>query len=153
MRKPGLLILVFFVALALALPALAQEQQKPTLYKRIGGYDTIAAVVDSFLMELAKEPKLSRFTQGLSTTSRKRNRQLITDQICNLTGGPCLYIGRTMPAAHEGLGITEDDWERSGKLMSMALDKNKISGADKDEFLTIIGKLKDDIVAKKAPAK
>src|SRR5687767_390496 len=92
-------VIVFAVAAA---PSGAQAPADKTLYQRLGGYDMIAKVVDTFLPKLREsDPKVAAMVSGLAETSRRRNRQLIVDQICNLTGGPCLYIGRTMEASHQ----------------------------------------------------
>ena len=45
---------------------------RETLYKRLGGYDAIAAVIDDFLGRAANDKQLSRFLVGLSTESKKR---------------------------------------------------------------------------------
>ena len=41
------------IAFAVAAPAAAQQTTTPTLYKRLGGYDAIAAVTDDFVGRLA----------------------------------------------------------------------------------------------------
>jgi hemoglobin len=130
--------------------AAGQEAAKPkTLYERLGGYDMIAKIVDDFGPKLGKDPEIAPLVASLSMSSRMRNRQLIVDQICQMTGGPCLYIGRPMPAAHQGLGITEDHWARAGKLMTETLDSLKIAEPEKAEFLALIDTLKPDIIEKK----
>lgn len=125
-------------------------QDKPatpkSLYHRIGGYDVIAGAVDDFLNQLGADPAFQRFGQGRSQNSLVRGRQLIVDQICNLSGGPCVYIGREMKPAHQGLAITEAEWESAGKKMTAALQKFKVAEPDQQEFMAMIEKLKVDIV-------
>ncbi len=144
-------ILLSLLALVLALgglaPTLAQGQAQKSLYQRLGGYDAIAAVTDDFIGRLAGDLQLGRFFVGLSTDSKKRVRQLAVDQLCEATGGPCIYIGRTMKASHAGLGITEADWDASVKHLVESLDKFKVPQKEKDELLTIASSLKADIVA------
>src|SRR5215831_17438031 len=74
-------------------------QEKPSLYQRLGKYDVIAGIVDDFLSHIRSDPQFSRFT-GRSQDSLKRARQLFVDQLCALSGGPCIYIGRDMKTAH-----------------------------------------------------
>jgi len=95
----------------------------PTLYKRLGGYDAIAAVSDDFIARLASDKQLSRFLVSLSTDSQKRLRQLVVDQPCAATGGPCIYIGRDMKTAHAGLNINRNRLELTVKHLVAALDK------------------------------
>jgi len=123
--------------------------QTPTLYKRLGGYDAIAAVSDEFIARLAGDKQLSRFLVGLSTDSQKRLRQLVVDQLCAATGGPCIYIGRDMKTTHGGLNITESDWDITVKHLIASLDKFKVPEKEKNEFLALASSLKPDIVQAK----
>lgn len=133
-----------------ALPAPAQPaaQAPPSLYKRLGGFDAIAAVVDDFIPRLATDKQLGRFFVGASADSQKRIRQLVVDQICMLAGGPCVYIGRSTKTAHAGLGITEADWLLSVKHLVASLDKFKVPEKEKNELLAAVSSLKADIVEK-----
>ena len=137
----------------LAVSAWAQDAAKPkSLYQRIGGYDMIAKIVDDFGPKLGKDPKIAPLLAGVSAEHRMRNRQLIVEQICEATGGPCIYIGRTMLSSHQGLGITEDHFKQAGALMLETLDKFKIGEPERSEFMGVIGKLQPDIVEKPKPA-
>jgi hemoglobin len=144
-------LLLIVTVIAGAIGSFAQDKPK-TLYQRIGGYDTIANVVDDFLGQLGKDPAFDRFGQGRGQDSLHRARQLIVDQICSLSGGPCTYIGRDMKTAHHGLAITKEEWESAGNKMAASLDKFKVTGKDKDEFMGLIDKLRPDIVEGPKPA-
>lgn len=139
---------VFVAILALCIGAGAVQAQQPTLYKRLGGYDAIAAVTDDFLGRLAGDAQLGRFFKGLSADSQKRVRQHIVDFLCTATGGPCLYTGRDMKTAHTGLGITEEDWNLTVKHLVATLDKFKVPEKEKGEVLGEIAGLKSDIVGR-----
>ncbi|HEY1375138.1 MAG TPA: group 1 truncated hemoglobin, partial [Candidatus Binatia bacterium] len=117
-------------------------------YKRLGGYDAIAAVSDDFIGRLAADKQLSRFLVGMSADSQKRLRQHVVDQLCQATGGPCIYTGRPMKTAHAGLGITESDWQLTVKHLVASLDKFKVPDKEKQEFLALASSLKPDIVEK-----
>lgn len=119
-----------------------------SLYKRIGGYDVIAAVVDDFIGQLGKDEAFKRFGGGRSGNSLHRTRQLVVDQICYLAGGPCVYIGRDTKTAHAGLAITEEEWDLSLKHFKTALDDQKVGDAEQKDFIALIQKLHDDIVEK-----
>ncbi len=127
----------------------AAKSSGDTLYKRLGGYDALAAVTDDFIVRLVTDPSLGRFWVGHSVDSRNRIRQLIVDQLCAATGGPCVYIGRDTKTSHAGLGITEADWTTSVTLLVATLDKFKVPAREKDEVLALLTSLKPDIVEKK----
>src|SRR5512135_3302438 len=94
----------------------------PTLYKRLGGYDALAAVTDDFIGRLATDPQLKRFFAGHNKEGLTRIRQHVIDFLCVATGGPCPYTGQDMKPAHTGLGITEDDWNASVKDLIATLN-------------------------------
>jgi len=106
-----LALTVFF--LPFASQSQAQIKTVKPLYERLGGYDAIAAVADDFIVRLATDEKLGRFFVGHSLDSQKQIRQHLVDQLCQVTGGPCIYRGRDMKTSHAGLGISEDGTGRS----------------------------------------
>lgn len=132
-------------------PVLAAEQsavQEQSLYHRLGGYNAIAAVTDDFIGRLAGDPQFARFFAGLSSDSKLRLRQLAVDQLCAATGGPCIYIGRSMKQSHAGLGITKGEWNQSAALLAASLDKFPVGAREKNEVLAAVTKLEPDIVEK-----
>ena len=136
------------LACAIASPVSAQQPaspQAPSLYKRLGGYDALAAVTDDFLGRLAADPQFQKFFTGHSTDSIKKIRQLIVDPLCAATGGFCAYTGRDMKSAHAGLGITEKDWDAQAKLLVATLDRLNVPAKEKDEVLALVSTLKKDI--------
>ncbi|HKG97232.1 MAG TPA: group 1 truncated hemoglobin [Pyrinomonadaceae bacterium] len=138
----------FALLISVGLSQSALAQNKDTLYKRLGGYDAIAAVTDDFIMRLATDKQLGRFFVGASDNSKKKIRQLVIDQLCAATGGPCLYLGRDMKTVHKGLGITEDDWNIAVKHLVATLNKFKVPEAEQKELAGALMGLKADIVEK-----
>lgn len=139
--------LLLLASFALFTPQ-ASAQSGDTLYKRLGGYDAIAAVTDDFIQRLATDKSLGRFFAGASESSQKHIRQLVVDFLCNATGGPCLYLGRDMKTVHKGLMITGNDWDVAVKHLVATLDKFKVPKKEKDEVLAAVSGLKADIVEK-----
>lgn len=121
-------------------------QPATSLYQRMGGYDVIAAVIDDLFAILHADPDFARFFGGRSEDSAVRSRQLLVDQMCALSGGPCHYIGRDMKTSHLGLGITNAEWEENMKASDAALAKNVVGQAERAEFLALFERYRDDIV-------
>ena len=139
------------LTLLIALSAVAQQtpHAEKSLYTRLGGYDALAAVTDDFIGRLATDKSLGRFFTGHSQDSLTHIRQLVVDQLCAATGGPCVYIGRDMKTAHQGMGISEADWNTAATHLSATLDKFKVPAKEKSEVLAAISSLKPDIVEQK----
>lgn len=147
------MFLLTFVLMAISIAAVAQDKTEPSLYKRLGGYDAIAAVTDDFVPRLATDPLLAKFFAGHSADSKKRLRQLIIEQVCEATGGPCFYTGRTMKTSHSGLGVTEEQWAASNKHFVATLEKFNVPKKEQDELIAIVSSLKPEIVTSAAEMK
>jgi hemoglobin len=115
-------------------------------YKRLGGYDAIAAAVDDLLQRLHSDPQLGGYWKGTSSDSHRRDRQLIVDFVVEAAGGPTFYGGRDMKTSHVGLGINESDWEVFMRHAAATLDTFGVPAKEKDEVLAFLTSLKGDVV-------
>ncbi len=124
------------------------EAKKDSLYSRLGGIDAIAAVTDQFLTNVAADSKINgRFEATVANPSRLQLlRNNLIDQICAGAGGPCQYKGKTMAEAHEGMDITEEEFNALVGDLVAALDKFKVPAKEKDDLLAILGPMQSDIV-------
>ena len=120
-------------------PLAAQETNKleENLYTRLGGYDFIARFVDTAFPRVAMEPQLARLFRGHSRDSQMRQRQLIVEALCNVTGGPCVYIGRDLTTVHQGLEITADDWTTFMAIISGALRELNVEHRTREAFVRL----------------
>jgi len=150
-RSLAVILVSLLVASAVSTQATAQTSGAPagpSLYKRLGGYDAIAAVSDDFVPRLIADKQVGRFLVGLSENSKGRLRQMFVEFVCAGTGGPCIYTGRDMKTSHKGMGITASDWDISVKHLVATLEKFKVPEKEKTELLAIVSSLKGDIVEK-----
>jgi len=131
-----------------AAPPPDSQPAQDSLYKRLGGYDALAAVTDDFIGRLATDPKEGRFFVGLSSDSKTRLRQHLVDFLCIATGGPCKYTGRDMVTAHTGLGITEEDWTITVKHLGETLNKFNVPAKEQQDVVNAIAPLKSQIVGR-----
>src|SRR5262249_30347915 len=99
-----------------------------------------------FIAQALADPRIKRLFDGLSSDSKGRFRQRVVEQFCAVTGGPCVYTGRTMKEGHAGIGITEADRNAAAGHLVASLDKFKVPEKEKNEFLALLGPMKPDIV-------
>lgn len=95
------------------------------------------AVIDDLFATLLADPAFARFGSGRSTDSHLRARQLLVDQMGELTGGPCHYIGRDMKTSHAGLVISAEEWDANMRYADAALTKNGVAETERSEFLAL----------------
>jgi hemoglobin len=117
-----------------------------TLYKRLGGYDAIAAVADVLIARLMADPQLGRFWKHRGEDGLRREKQLLIDYLCASAGGPMLYVGRDMKTSHRGMGITDADWQVFMGHVLATMDQFKVPSREKSEVLAFVEGLKKDVV-------
>ena len=117
-----------------------------TLYERLGGYDAISAVVDNLLGRLMADSQLGRFWQNRGDDGIEREKQLLTDYLCESAGGPMLYVGRDNKTSHRGMGITESDWNLFIGHLEDTLEQFKLPTPEHTDVLGFIQSTKEDIV-------
>ena len=120
----------------------------PSLYRRLGGYDGIAAFTDDFLGRATNDPVIVPFFRGLTTADLQRIRQHLVEQICSAAGGPCFYTGKDMKAAHAELEITPAVWNAFTGHLNETIAHFKIGDRERNELVAFINSVRPDIVNK-----
>ncbi|MBP1688776.1 MAG: globin [Deltaproteobacteria bacterium] len=119
-----------------------------TLYARLGGYDSIAAVADDLLLRLRGDAQLGRFWANRGEDGIRREKQLLIDYLCANAGGPLYYTGRDMALSHKGMGISESDWQAFLRHLNATLNHFAVPSQERGEVLAFVDSTKADIVEK-----
>ena len=146
MSKIRPIITTLCLCLMLAATAAAQEK---SLYDRLGGKDSLTAVVDDFVGRCAAD---TRINMKFAKTDIPRLKTHLVEQLCQVTGGPCKYTGRDMKAAHKNLKVTEGEFNALVEDLVASLDKFNVPAKEKTDLLGILGPLKGQIVEVKGNA-
>ncbi|KZE34481.1 hemoglobin [Crenobacter luteus] len=145
-----LLSTVFALGAGCAPFALAQQPDaKAPLFERLGGLRGITVVVDDFVDRLAKNRTIRANRAVKDSLDRSGAPYLkfqVAQMVCEVTGGPCRYTGRTMKESHAHLGIVEKEWAAMAKDFKASLDRFKVPAAEQRELFDIVGTTKADIV-------
>lgn len=132
-----------------AVPADVGEKQAPSLYERLGGVYSIATLVDDFIERLLvnktlnANPKINEARQRVPKAGLKFQ---VAALVCQVTGGPCQYMGRSMKDAHRHLNIAEKEWQVMTVDFNESLNKFKVPPKEQSELIAIVESTKGDIV-------
>ena len=127
-----------------------QTQEKLTLYERLGGVYSIAAVVDDFIDRIMVDPRLNanpRVDEAHHRVTAQGFKYLVTEMVCWATGGPQQYSGRSMSDSHRHLLITGQEWEAFLDDFQQTLDKFHVPQAEQNELKAIVESVRSDIIA------
>jgi hemoglobin len=127
----------------------AAQPATKSLYDRLGGVYSIATVVDDFIERLLVNDTLNANPAINAARARVPKAGLkfhVTTLVCEVTGGPCKYGGRSMKESHAHLNINEAEWQAMVADFRKTLDKFKVPMKEQEELITIVGSTKKDIV-------
>jgi hemoglobin len=114
-----------------------------SLFDRLGGLGAINAVVEDFVGRCAAD---GRINGKFARTDIPRLKQMLIDQVCEASGGPCQYMGRDMRTTHNGMGVTAGEFDALVEDLVATLNQFNVGQAEQQELLGVLGPLKSEIV-------
>ncbi len=144
MKRTGVWGSLMLLVVSLGLAACASMGSQttapstPSLYRRLGGREGIAGVVDAFWTNALADPRIGPAFKALPAAKVAPLRTNIADFICENTGGPCSYGGRTMQESHKGLKLTKEDVDACNAALAKALDQKGVGAAEKSELMAVV---------------
>jgi hemoglobin len=148
---PGMTIMrkTLLAAVLFALAGCAGSMQhnspppRDALYRELGGTDGISAVVDTFLGKINADARINTL---FATVDHKDLRRLVIEQLCEATGGPCKYTGRTMQESHSGLNLTDADFNAFVEDLRSSMDQLKVPRTSQQKLIALLAPMKPQVV-------
>jgi hemoglobin len=98
-------------------------QPEPSLYQQLGEREGIANVVEDLLYLIVEDERINHQFKGIDVVQFHRH---LTDQLCQLSGGPCSYTGRAMRELHADMAITNTQFNALAENLILAMEENDI---------------------------
>lgn len=128
------------------------EESKASLYERLGGLYAIASVVDELIDRLEVNEILNAnpiLDKARTEVPKAGIKFRLTAMLCQATGGPEVYNGRSMKDSHAHLNISNAEWDEMVKVFSQLLNDFKVPENEQKELFALIVPTKADIVTEK----
>lgn len=145
-RQTAVSMAVLSLVLMAGSACVANEAKGTSLYDRLGGKGAITAVVETFVGNVGGDKRINGY---FASTDLAKLKMHLVNQICEASGGPCTYTGRTMKQTHAGMGVQDAAFGHLVEDLVAALDHHKVGKTEKAELLGVLGPMKSDIVEKK----
>lgn len=133
-----------------------------SLYERLGGIYSIAAVVDYFANSLAEDPVAGSGSSNSFLKDWYANRRwrepgfivLTTLWVSEKAGGPYKYVS-TVPnegsldlePTHYDMKLTAEEFDAAGKVLGETLDHFDVPEKEKNEVLEAFTAHKDEVIS------
>ncbi|HEX4792331.1 MAG TPA: group 1 truncated hemoglobin [Humisphaera sp.] len=140
-----------------------QVAAKQTLYQRLGEQEGIKMIVEDFTARALADPRANWNRKGVKrggfsvhrgqSVEWNENPQAIQTLKTHLvqfldvaTGGPSQYNGKEIKSAHQGMHITNEEFDAVIGDLKATLDKLKIGDKEQKELISIVESTRQEIV-------
>jgi hemoglobin len=114
-----------------------------TLYDRLGGEPAVGAVVSEFYDRVLADERVCHHFEDVDMADQRSHQ---TKFLSAVTGGPMRYEGDEMDVAHEGLAITDADFDAVAEHLDDALREFDVDDADRGAVLEAVEAYRDATV-------
>ncbi|MBG7619938.1 group 1 truncated hemoglobin [Herbaspirillum sp. AP02] len=135
-------------ALALAGTLGAAQAQTPpddSLYRALGGLPVLQKVVDDFMANMLAD---RRIKHTFAESNIERVKQKLVEQFCQLSGGACVYTGDPMREVHQGLKLSNADFNALVEDLQLAMDANGIPSHTQNRLLALLAPMQRETVSR-----
>lgn len=125
------------------------NQSPDNLFQEIGGLDTLELITDAWIDSLQNDVSISSYFSNVFNDSiaTLNFRNHVVDQFCALSGGPCVYKGRSMEQVHHPLQIQPEDFDKSVNYLRNILNLYITNENTVLSFIVKLQSLESSIVA------
>jgi len=113
------------------------------LYKAFGEKPGLVALMDDFMVRLLADPRTGPHFQP---ANQQRVKEQLVEQLCALSGGPCVYKGADMKSAHANLDIKKSDFHALVEVLQQSMDAKGIPFRKQNEMLALLAPMNRDII-------
>ncbi|WP_295636571.1 group 1 truncated hemoglobin [Novosphingobium sp.] len=138
------MVVVPATAMAKPMKHAAHAMKEKTLYERLGGAPAVSAVIDDFAGRVLADTRINAKFAKSDPTRLVANLKTFVTQA---TGGPKVYKGQSMAAAHHNMGVTDAEFGALVEDLVATLDKFNVPAKEKGELLAALGPLGPQIVS------
>jgi hemoglobin len=115
----------------------------PGLYQAFGEEAGIRALMDDFVQRLRAD---ARVGEQFKEANLENLAQSLTNQLCQLSGGPCVYTGPDMKEAHGNMDVTRGQFNALVEVLQQTMDARGIPFNRQNQMLALLAPMHRDVV-------
>ncbi len=114
-------------------------------FDELGGRAGIDRIVDRFLQIVLQDSRIKSQFQEIDSV---RLKEKLAEQFCQLSGGPCQYSGKSMELIHEGLRITQAQFNALTEDLQLAMEQQSIAPRIQNKLVARLAPMSRAIIGK-----
>ncbi|MBL4856647.1 MAG: group 1 truncated hemoglobin, partial [Idiomarina sp.] len=114
-----------------------------SLYQQLGEQQGIETIVEEMLYRVGGDERIAHHFDGVDIM---RVHKLISEQVCDLSGGPCDYSGEDMKTSNRNMGVDNADFNALVEHLIAAMEKEDVPVSAQNQLLGVLAPMHSDIV-------
>lgn len=131
--------------LVVAAAAVQAQTMDDAVFQGLGGKPGIRKIVGTLIpLVLADQ----RIKESFKDIDLKNLALRLEEQFCVLSGGPCVYKGKEMGEIHDGLNITNAQFNALAEDLQVAMEQAGVASSVQNKLLAKLAPMQRSIVTK-----
>jgi len=143
MMKYGRLSSLMSLLLLAACAVSPEPDPAGELYLALGEREGIERFVEETLIRVSDDVRIAHHFRGIPLGDLRDD---LTEQFCELAGGPCDYTGRDMIEAHEDMNISRSEFNALVEHLIAAMDRSQVPVPAQNRLIAKLAPMQRDIV-------
>ena len=114
-------------------------------YQGLGGKTGIKKIVDTLVPMILSD---ARIKDSFKDIDMKNLAMRLEEQFCALSGGPCVYKGKDMVDIHDGLNVTNFQFNALTEDLQIAMERNDVATRIQNKLVPKLAPMQRSIVTK-----
>jgi hemoglobin len=106
-------------------------------------------LMDDFMTRLLADPRTG---PHFKPANQQRVKEQLVEQLCALSGGPCIYKGADMKSSHANLDIKKSDFHALVEVLQQSMNAQGIAFREQNKMLALLAPMNRDIITPKEVA-
>lgn len=115
------------------------------LYEDLGAQTGLKTLMHAFVEQLAVDERTKIY---FANADKVRLKEQLFDQLCMLSGGPCVYRGAQMRGVHRGLEIGRSDFNALVEVLQDCMGAQGIAFRTQNQLLALLAPMHREIVTR-----
>lgn len=135
-----LIVLLLITILLNACQTIGSQQG---LYQKLGGKEGVELIAERFIKRVITDPRIEKHFEE---TNLDRFFEKLSEQLCEVSDGPCQYTGDDMKTVHKGMNISEEEFNVVVEILQLSLDDAGIVLPVQNQLLARLAKMRQDML-------
>ena len=142
LKTPAILLGLLVSTLILTGCQSWQSRESDDLYQQLGQRSGIEAIVEDLLYLIVED---ERINASFADVDVAQFHERLSDQLCELSGGPCTYTGRNMRELHAHMNVTDTQFNALAENLILAMEQNHVPTGAQNRLLDKLVPMYPDI--------